>query len=209
VLCGAGSMVPQCKNETAIANLPTANDTQQAVFSMCQSMPGMNGCDHCSPTAPAGMAMAQSLQVQCPNPLMSLSALCLSSPMGGCSIWTSFCNATMTAGGAAGFPSLCSAAPMGPTMAPGPQMDMMSGPGGANGDGGSHGQVSGSMMDGGMGGPSPCETDPTQPSCAGYEMPDSEASADIMNMCQEMPNMVGCSLWSECEVRNYEKEGGK
>ncbi len=48
---------------------------------------------------------------------------------------------------------------------------------------------------------SPCYTDPTQDSCASFKQTESDSLADINILCSSMPNMVGCTVFRECEVR--------
>ena len=45
----------------------------------------------------------------------------------------------------------------------------------------------------------PCVQDPTVPTCSAYTLPAAAATADLTSLCDDMPNMVGCSLWEECK----------
>lgn len=52
-------------------------------------------------------------------------------------------------------------------------------------------------------GGSDCIKDPTQASCASYEMSEDNAEKDLAALCASMPNMVGCSLWSQCTTVSW------
>lgn len=44
----------------------------------------------------------------------------------------------------------------------------------------------------------PCIVDSSAASCTAYSYPDASSSADVANLCDMMPNMVGCSILSMC-----------
>ncbi|RKO91583.1 Ctr copper transporter family-domain-containing protein [Blyttiomyces helicus] len=44
-----------------------------------------------------------------------------------------------------------------------------------------------------------CPTNPSDPACSTYTLPDTNASASLTNLCSQMPYMVGCSLASLCK----------
>jgi len=46
---------------------------------------------------------------------------------------------------------------------------------------------------------STCYDDPTNPSCATFTMADDDAATDLQSLCNAMPYMVGCSLWTACK----------
>ena len=48
---------------------------------------------------------------------------------------------------------------------------------------------------------SSCVQNPTTRNCTDYEYPESSIKADMAELCEEMPYMVGCSIQHECEVR--------
>ena len=43
-----------------------------------------------------------------------------------------------------------------------------------------------------------CITDPTMASCDSYVYPEDQVIADIQLNCQQMPWMIGCSVWDAC-----------
>jgi hypothetical protein len=47
---------------------------------------------------------------------------------------------------------------------------------------------------------STCLADPTQASCSSYVYPEDKIVADIGLNCQQMPWMVGCSVWNACQA---------
>lgn len=48
---------------------------------------------------------------------------------------------------------------------------------------------------------SSCVQNPTTRNCTDYEYPEASIKADMAELCEEMPYMVGCSIQHECEVR--------
>jgi hypothetical protein len=46
----------------------------------------------------------------------------------------------------------------------------------------------------------PCVNDPTQPTCADYTLPDATVTSDLTHLCNMMPNMPGCGLWTVCKA---------
>ena len=48
---------------------------------------------------------------------------------------------------------------------------------------------------------SSCIQNPTTRNCTDYEYPEASIKADMAELCEEMPYMVGCSIEHECEVR--------
>ncbi len=49
---------------------------------------------------------------------------------------------------------------------------------------------------------SSCIHNPTTRNCTDYEYPDSSIRADMSELCEMMPYMVGCSIQRQCEVRH-------
>ena len=48
---------------------------------------------------------------------------------------------------------------------------------------------------------SSCIHNPTTRNCTDYEYPESSIRADMSELCEMMPYMVGCSIQRQCEVR--------
>lgn len=44
-----------------------------------------------------------------------------------------------------------------------------------------------------------CVTDPTTSNCVDYELPGSIVTADVEDLCTQMPFMIGCSVDKMCE----------
>ncbi|KAI3436176.1 hypothetical protein D9Q98_002231 [Chlorella vulgaris] len=44
----------------------------------------------------------------------------------------------------------------------------------------------------------PCYTDPSAPDCATFERSAADWTDDLELLCQQMPFMVGCSMWKQC-----------
>lgn len=45
-----------------------------------------------------------------------------------------------------------------------------------------------------------CFDNPTSYACKSFVMPDDQVVGQIRSLCDDMPNMVGCSLWASCET---------
>mmetsp|Transcript_22791 Transcript_22791/g.56278 ORF Transcript_22791/g.56278 Transcript_22791/m.56278 type:complete len:395 (-) Transcript_22791:220-1404(-) len=71
--------VAQCSRMEGVPHLVSTDAASSAVQALCTEMPGMSDCKKCA------------LNV-CPDPLQTLSDLCLSMPMGGCNGWTAMCD---------------------------------------------------------------------------------------------------------------------
>ena len=114
--------------------------------------------------------------------------------MPGCEGWDAFCAA---AGNSTGFPALCSnqyVAPPGPEQAapaavpaPAAAKDSTAAAAAA---------------------PSSCYDDPSSAACASFAMPEAEVAGNLTALCASMPNMVGCTLQSECQVRREQQREG-
>merc|ERR1712224_705980 len=91
-LCGNSStIVEQCTNYKPTPDLVPYADAAKAVVSMCANMPGMRGCSTCTSDKMPGLKSA------CPNPLLSLSHVCMSMPgMPMCDPWTKMCGVSMS-----------------------------------------------------------------------------------------------------------------
>eukprot|EP00946_MAST-07B_sp_MAST-7B-sp1_P002917 g2917.t1 len=86
-LCGNSStVVKQCSNYKRTPALVPYNIAARATVSMCSSMPGMSGCSTCTSD------QMSNLKSKCPNPLLSLSQVCMSMKgMPKCDPWTKMC----------------------------------------------------------------------------------------------------------------------
>lgn len=95
-LCApADSVVAECKSAPPLPELPTTKAAGDAALAECDEMPTMAACANCNKTA-------------CPDPLLSLSALCLAMPtMPPCdqSGWKAMCGASPDGS----LPPLCGA----------------------------------------------------------------------------------------------------
>lgn len=157
-ICGEGSLVPGCND--GIDGIPTSQTIYDATVAMCTEMPDMVGCETCT----SGNEVALS----CPNPLKSISVVCLGMWMKGCEVWVDFCEATQSE------PSIYS------WLCTGEEPEALS-----------MGADTVPSNDG-------CITDPTQEECKTFVMSDTEANKDLDQLCYSMPNMVGCSLRTAC-----------
>ena len=182
-LCGLTSTVEQCTTDSILPDVPSAEDAMAATISMCRDMPGMDGCQTCNSSTPEGMVQAQSLQIQCPNPLASLARVCIGMWMTGCEAWDNFC---VAADDNKAFPVLCGSSD---TL---PLSNVY--------DKSSMGEMA---MDTGTDtttSDSSCYNDPSKEECKTFEMTEEEIQSDLSNLCAAMPYMVGCSLWKQCNT---------
>lgn len=190
-LCAPQSVVRQCPAQERIPGMASAQAYMQSAMQMCKAMPGMEGCADCSAkSSNPDKVTAQAANGNCPNPLGTLSQVCLSMDMGGCDEWASFCTETNGS-----FVGLCSdaatpapvPAPV-PAPAPAPQ------------------KASPAAIVPAAAAPAPaptadsCYADPTAAACAGFRQADDVSAADIATLCDAMSDMVGCTLWRSCQA---------
>lgn len=175
-LCGTGSVVPACMSAPAISGLANASSYQADVQTLCNAME-MDGCSACTGAASDSTS---ALEASCPNPLGTLSALCLEMNMDGCGDWETFCTAN-----SGSFPSLCGTTPS-PT--PGSPVVMSPFPASPPPSTNPNWAVGG------------CYSDPTQASCADFKQDEAITQQNITTLCNSMPFMTGCSLWDQCNV---------
>jgi copper transporter 1 len=169
-LCSDGTNVPACKESSVIEGIPSVDTIYQATINMCNAMPDMVGCETCKDVPKDSTELV--IRQQCPNPLQSISTVCLGMWMTGCEIWVDFCKVTAEE---SAFSSLCTGKPT-PSAADMGDMENTN---------------TASSNDS-------CISDPTQASCADYIMPESIVQEDLENLCISMPNMVGCSFRTAC-----------
>lgn len=91
-LCGNSStVVEQCTAFKPTPDLVPYAAAAKAVVSMCASMPGMRGCSTCTSDE------MPNLKSTCPNPLLSLSRVCMSmAGMPMCDPWTKMCGVSVS-----------------------------------------------------------------------------------------------------------------
>jgi hypothetical protein len=179
-LCATGSKVPVCDTVIAPENtvIPSVESVYKVTINMCNAMPDMVGCETCTDVS-AGASEKEIIQA-CPNPLQSLATVCLGMYMAGCEVWIDFCKAVGKADPL--YNTFCVASA--PTQVSSMDDATMN--------------MNNSMQDMSSSNQESCIPDPTQAACADYTMPDSIVQEDLKNLCDSMPNMVGCSLWTAC-----------
>ncbi|KAG2490414.1 hypothetical protein HYH03_011214 [Edaphochlamys debaryana] len=80
-LCGAGSLVPQCREYPAVPGLPTTMDAKTSVVEVCDSQPDIPVCETCN-------------ALGCPDWLSALAAVCDAAPTHtSCFLRNDFCTA--------------------------------------------------------------------------------------------------------------------
>jgi copper transporter 1 len=108
-LCQSGSAVKQCSIEKPLPGIITTSQTILDVLEMCSEM-SMAGCSTCVS------------QNRCPDPLASVSQVCLSMEMRRCESWEKMCSSVEMEGESKNFSVLCGA--VAPGRAPIPFMRM-------------------------------------------------------------------------------------
>lgn len=84
-MCSSGTQVQQCFSSPPAAHILNTEETKSKISMMCGMM-SMAGCSSCDTT-------------HCPNPLQTVSNLCLSmGGMSGCKDWTQFCSSAKAKG---------------------------------------------------------------------------------------------------------------
>ncbi|KAF9979091.1 hypothetical protein BGZ73_006328 [Actinomortierella ambigua] len=87
VYCGAGSVIPQCKNQTAFPGLPSGKIVTGSVYSICQEMPAMKDCSICSAPDATGYSKCDEVK--------AWSNLCMDMPdMSQCPSYNTMCKNT-------------------------------------------------------------------------------------------------------------------
>ncbi|KAG0269940.1 hypothetical protein DFQ27_001489 [Actinomortierella ambigua] len=85
--CGATSVIPQCKNQTAFPGLPSGKIVTGTVYSICLDMPGMKGCSICPAPDATGYSKCDEVK--------AWSDLCLDMPdMSQCPPFNAMCKNT-------------------------------------------------------------------------------------------------------------------
>eukprot|EP00887_Chlorella_sp_A99_P005704 scaffold1.g5704.t1 len=165
VLCAPQSLVPACKTAGRVTALRSATQLYQDVQAACREAPAPAPCARCAAQPLSGddrVAVAQAVQTTCPDPLGTLSAICLERDGTGCANWAALCAA---ASNGSALPALCLGAPApAPAAAAAPSAKAgAAGAGGAGSAASPSGAASGTDAALGAG----CAGDPTAPECAG------------------------------------------
>lgn len=96
-LCATGSVVQECQDYAPVQNYLTYADVQTDVNSLCGSMPNMDACQQCTQSSNGW---------SCSSPLVTVSSICQSMWMNGCSNWQSMCQA-LENDGSGNYKALC------------------------------------------------------------------------------------------------------
>ncbi|KAL4421473.1 hypothetical protein ABPG75_010764 [Micractinium tetrahymenae] len=234
MLCAPQSVVKQCKDQPALDSLLPAMQLFTAAQKLCasarapaaapagdrvgvaaQDVPPASAaagagsaCSQCSSQSfDPNQVTVQAVQGNCPDPLGTLSALCLASSQSaqgeGCAAWREFCASK----DGSSFPGLCAGA-----AAPSPATaGKVAAPSPAPGDAGVPAPAPAAAQkvpDAGAATPAgtaeaaeagpQCYADPAQEACRTFQHSDADSEADIRQLCGPNPFLVGCSLWDQC-----------
>lgn len=198
-LCSADSVVEQCKNSPMVSQLGTGEDYYMAIRQACDGH-YMPECDECASGGGGDTVVAMALEVQCPDPLRTLSAMCLDHWHSSCDGWNSFC---VGAGNNTAFPELCDGGfEYRPAVEPSSSMNAST----------TEEESSMSDMSDTMQAPpsssSQCYEDPTAAECMDFKQGDQDSIEQIESLCDDMSDMIGCTLWKECEEMRSGGGGG-
>ncbi|KAG0202029.1 hypothetical protein BGX28_005312 [Mortierella sp. GBA30] len=87
VFCATNSLIPACKSQAAFPGLPSGKAITGAVYSICQSMPGMTDCKICPGPDATGYSKCDEVK--------AWSGLCLDMPdMNECPPFNTMCTNT-------------------------------------------------------------------------------------------------------------------